>query len=170
MTVRMPTLMMKMLTQMMRMTWLIQPRRDLVVRHSARVLVKQKKLRERSWRTSHMISLLMSMTLKKLNPTKRMTRSTWMTSKETLRTRLLQVWHISRSRINNHRKCLNVIQKKKMVKMTRKFQELIIPPNLPTYKYLKTWKISSNTSSATNPKRSILKRNWNHLSQITYQP
>ena len=170
MTVKMPIPMMKMLNKMMRKRRWIHPRREaLLVKHLAQELVKQKKLRVRSWRTSHMISLSMSMTLKKLSLMKKMTKSTWMTFSRTPRTKLLQIWHFNRSSNNNHRNCHNVIQMRRMLMRKRKFREPITPPNLQTYKYLKTWKICSNISSDTNPKRSTSRRNWNHLSQITYQ-
>lgn len=143
------TVKMQVKIQMMMKIW-TQPRRDLVVKHLE--LVNQKKLRERSWRINLMILQLMSMILKKLNLTKKMTRWTWMTLGETPRTKQLQTWGILNSN-NNHKNYHNVIRMKRMLMTTKKYQEHIIPPNMQTYKYLKMSKIFLNISSDTNPKR-----------------
>ena len=60
-----------------------------------------------------------------------------MTLGEILKIKQLQIWDTNRSN-NNPKNCHNVIQMKKMLMMIRKYQAHIIPPNMQTYKYLKT--------------------------------
>ena len=126
----------KMLVRIVKMRW-IRHRLELVARHPVEV-VNRKELREISWRTNHMIWLSMSMTLKKLSPTRRMMRcQTCMKLEGPPRPNQQHLWELNSS--NNYQRSRHnfSLMKRMVVRRTRKCQEPIILPNLQTYKYLK---------------------------------
>lgn len=120
---------------------------------AAKVELKSK---VKKWITNHLILQLMSMTVKKSNQMRKMTRSMLTL---TYRTNVLnKSKHQTRSK-PSHRsyKHSNKAQTMTMMMMTRKkFQALITLPSTQTCQYRVRLKSCSSISRGTNPRRSIL--------------